>query len=231
MALQMYDLAGADPARRFSPFCWRIRMALAHKGLAVETIPWRFTEKERIAFSGQGLVPVLVDGDAVVSDSWTIACHLEDHYPDRPSLFGGEGGRAMARFIGAWTDGVVHPLVARCVVKDIHDVLAPADQPYFRDSREKRFGATLEAWQEGRDQHVLALRAALNPLRFTLGKQPFLGGEAPNYADYTVFGAFMWARNVSSFPLLVADDPVHAWRGRLLAAFDGLAGGSLGSDV
>ncbi len=33
MAITMYDLAGADPNRRFSPFCWRTKMALAHKGL------------------------------------------------------------------------------------------------------------------------------------------------------------------------------------------------------
>jgi hypothetical protein len=39
---------GEDTARRFSPFCWRIRVALAHKGLTVETIPWRFTEKAAI---------------------------------------------------------------------------------------------------------------------------------------------------------------------------------------
>ena len=54
MAIVMYDLAGADPALRFSPYCWRIRMALAHKGLPVETVPWRFTDKDAIAFSGQG---------------------------------------------------------------------------------------------------------------------------------------------------------------------------------
>jgi glutathione S-transferase len=231
MALTLYDLAAAEPERRFSPFCWRIRMALAHKGLAVETIPWRFSEKDRLAFSGQGLVPVLVDDGKVVSDSWAIACYLEDAYPDRPSLFGGEGGRGMARFIAAWTDGVLHPLVARCVVKDIHDVIAPEDQAYFRASREARFGVTLEAFVAGREQHVLALRQALNPLRFTLGKQEWLGGAGPNYADYTVFGAFMWARNVSAFRLLEEGDPVHAWRARLLAAFDGLAGRSLGYEV
>ena len=44
-AIRMYDLAGADPARRFSPYCWRIRMALAHKNLSVETIPWRYCDK------------------------------------------------------------------------------------------------------------------------------------------------------------------------------------------
>ena len=56
MAIKLYDLAGAETDRRFSPYCWRARMALAHKGLEVETIPWRFTEKDAIAFSGQGRV-------------------------------------------------------------------------------------------------------------------------------------------------------------------------------
>ena len=66
MALQLYDLAGAEPERRFSPYCWRTKLALMHKGLAFETIPWRFAEKDAIAFSGQGRVPVLVDGDRAV---------------------------------------------------------------------------------------------------------------------------------------------------------------------
>ncbi len=58
-------------------------MALKHKGLNAEEIPWRFTEKEAIAFSGQGLVPVLVDGDKVINDSWEIAHYLETTYSDR----------------------------------------------------------------------------------------------------------------------------------------------------
>ena len=231
MAIKLYDLAGANPDRRFSPFCWRIRMALAHKGLAVETLPWRFTDKPALAATGQGLVPVIEDAGAMIHDSWTIACHLEDAYPDHPSLFGGPGGRALARFIGAWTDSTVHLGVAKLVLKDIWEALDPKDQPYFRESREKRFGMSLEAVVANRDATVKDFRASLGPLRFTLGKQDFLGGAAPNYADYIVFGAFMWARNVSDFKLLEADDPVHAWRARLLAAFDGLAGHSLGYEV
>ena len=73
-----------------------------HKGLPFDTIPWRFTDKDAIAFSGQGRVPVLVDGDEVVSDSWTIATYLEDAYADRPSLFRGDGG---ARSHGLSTPG------------------------------------------------------------------------------------------------------------------------------
>ena len=58
MALRLYDLAGAELERRFSPYCWRIKLALMHKGLPFDTMPWRFTEKNAIAFSGQGRVPV-----------------------------------------------------------------------------------------------------------------------------------------------------------------------------
>ncbi|MGO9618568.1 MAG: glutathione S-transferase N-terminal domain-containing protein, partial [Bryobacteraceae bacterium] len=36
MSLILYDLAGADPARRFSPYCWRVRLAIEHKGLSVK---------------------------------------------------------------------------------------------------------------------------------------------------------------------------------------------------
>ena len=58
------------------------KMALAHKKLAVETIPWRFTDKAAIAFSGQERVPVLIDGERWVNDSWAIADYLETTYPD-----------------------------------------------------------------------------------------------------------------------------------------------------
>jgi len=57
MSLILYDLAAADPERRFSPYCWRVRLAFEHKGLQVETIPWRFTDKQAIAFSGRSRPP------------------------------------------------------------------------------------------------------------------------------------------------------------------------------
>ena len=49
MTIQFYDLAGTDENLRFSPFCWRVRMALAHKGLPYEPIPWRYSEKAKLA--------------------------------------------------------------------------------------------------------------------------------------------------------------------------------------
>lgn len=222
MAIVMHDLAGADPALRFSPYCWRTRMALAHKGLAVQTIPWRFTDKEALAFSGQGRVPVIRDGDRVVSDSWAIAEYLEDQYPERPSLFGGATGRAHARFINAWADAVMLGGIARLIVRDLLDVVAPRDVAYFRESREARFGITLEAVQQGRETRVTESRTALLPLRLVLSRQPWLGGEAPSYADYIIFGTLQWPRCASRFELLEGDDPIANWRERMLDLFDGL---------
>lgn len=220
MARKLYELCGVDPKRVFSPFCWRIRMALAHKGLEHETVPWRFTEKQVLSFAGSDKVPVLVDGDRIIADSWAIAQHLEDNYPEGPRLF---SDRGLTRFVGLWTDSVLHPGVAGLIVADVLAHLGPDDVAYFTESRVKRFGKPLDQVVAGREQRVAEFRRALYPLRNLLQEQPFLGGAAPDYADYTVFGAFQWARCVSAFALLEKDDAVHAWRERLLDAFGGLA--------
>ena len=228
--MQLYDLAGAEPDRRFSPYCWRIRLALAHKKLPVETIPWRFTEKAEIAASGQPLVPVLVDGERWIADSWTIANYLEDAYPNSPSLFGGPSGRSLTRYYSSFADGLVAAIFPFVALDILHHI-ADKDRDYFRASREKRVGTTLEAFVAGRDAKLPAFRSSLAPLRNTLKAQPFFGGEEPLYADYAVFGPLQWARCISPFALLEEGDPVKLWRDRLLDSFGGLARKSPAYDV
>src|SRR5260370_10868244 len=143
-ALKLFELVGTDNARPFSPFCWRTRMALAHKGLSAESIPWCFTEKHAIAPHQSEKVPVLLDGETSVVDSWVIANYLEDSYPDRPSLFGGEGGRAMARMLNWWGDIVVIGGRFPLFVPHSVDHLRPGDQAYFRPMREGRFRQPVE---------------------------------------------------------------------------------------
>ncbi len=221
MALTLYDLAGADPAIRFSPHCWRTRMALAHKGLEVDCVPWRFREKEAISFSGQGVVPVLVDGADTVVDSWDIAVHLDHRHPDRPHLFDREQSRAHALFLNHWTARVLHAGLIRHILLDIYSLIDEGDKAYFRESREKRFGMTLEEFAAGAE--LPAFRASLAPLRATLEAQDYLGGHAASYADYIVFGAFQWARVCSAKQLLEEGDPIGAWQERMLGLHDGLA--------
>jgi glutathione S-transferase len=231
MSLQLYELVGTDAKRPFSPYCWRTRMALAHKGLDHGSIPWRFTEKNAIAPHGSERVPVLLHGGKPVADSWAIANYLEDSFPERPSLFRGEGGRAGGRLINSWGDIAVVGGIFPLVVADIPAHLGPVDEEYFRRSREARLGRKLEDVAAERDKAVVAFRRSLEPMRLTLKSQPFLGGAAPNYPDYIVFGGFQWARAVSSFRLLEEDDPIYAWREKLLDAFGGLARKSPGFPV
>ncbi len=226
MSLTFYWLDGKD-GRRFSPFGWRSRMALAHKGLEPQIETVKFGEKEKVAFSGQKLVPVLVDGETVVADSWAIACYLDEAYPDRPALFGNDAARGEALFINSWCNQSVHPGLVPMIVRDILDHVWPEDVAYFRDSREKRFGTSLEEVQAGRDERVGAFRANLAPLRTTLAAQAHVGGQSPSYADYIVFGSFMWPRVVSDFQLLEAEDPIETWFQRMLDLHHGLGRAAL----
>ena len=78
---------------RFSTNVERVALALAHKGLEVESVEITYEDRSPVvAVSGQGLVPVLVDDDEVIPDSVRILRHLEARWPD-PPLF----PRARAR--------------------------------------------------------------------------------------------------------------------------------------
>lgn len=222
MAITFYDLCGKDGAR-FSPFGWRTRMALAHKGLDYELELVKFTDKAKIAFSGQKLVPVIRYGETVVADSFAIACFLEDAFPDKPSLFGGEAGRGMAKAFNGFVDRMVQPLIAPLIVADVFVCVDESCREYFRTSREQRFGTTLEGFQSKRDEKVAAFRTALEPIRLVVKDQPFIGGSAPTYADYILFGSMQWARLTSTFQLVEADDPIHAWFERVLDLHGGIA--------
>ena len=157
MTIRMFDLAGAEENRRFSPYCWRTKLALAHKGLPFETIPWRFIERDAIGAHGAKTVPVLLDGSTTVVDSWQIARYLDDRYRDRPALFGNDAAVGATLFMRQWTDRVVHLAMLRVLLLDIHRHLDPANQAYFRESREKRVPGEYEPrnpYADERDSRV-----------------------------------------------------------------------------
>lgn len=222
MTILLYDLVGEDQSRPFSPHCWKTTMSLAHKGLDFQRVPTPFTSVPEVEGGFSKTVPVIRDGDRLVADSFAIALYLDEAYPDRPSLFGGKGGEAMARFIERWSQLTIHPFANVAAMTDIHARLAPTDQAYFRESREQRYGKSLEEVSAPREEGLGAFRASLEPLRNMLTYQPFIGGESPLYPDYIVFGAFQWVRIMSPFQMLADDDPIGSWFERLLDLHGGL---------
>src|SRR6478752_1456553 len=219
MALIFHERVGLE-GRRISPFSWRIRYAFAHKGLQPTVVPTRFADVERIrALSGQHFVPIIEHDDVVVHDSWSIACYLEDRFPDSPSLFGGPAGRGAARLVNIWSDTVLGPAMRPLVYADFIRCIDPDDRAYFRGSREAQLGVTLEQFSADPAAAQPELARACAPLERTLSEQAFIAGAAPAYVDYIVFSVFQWARVGAPRDVLdgaIGMDATRAWRERMV---------------
>jgi len=220
MALTLYELGGRDD-RRYSLYSWRARYALAHKGLAPEYKPVRISDKAAIAFSKQDKVPILLDGDQVIHDSFRIAQHLEAHHGGAP-LFGDEVGKALSRFFNTWVDRTIVPRLAPLIAIDVTGILDDGDARHLRGVMEKAFGKSLEELAANREKDVVGLRRLLDPARAQLRAQPFISGSKPAYADYILLSPLQWARIVSPLPILEEGDALAAWRERMLDLYDGL---------
>ena len=134
-------------------------------------------------------------------------------------------------FVKLWAETVMNRVLVKFLLLDIHDSLTAKDKIYFRESREKLFGKTLEEIVEGREERLPNFQKLLTPLRLTLKKQDFVAGDSPGFSDYIVFGAFQWARCISDFSLLRSDDPIYEWRQKMLHLHNGLAGNAVGYSV
>ena len=81
----------------------RVALALAHKGLEVESVAVDPADRGPVrAVSGQDLVPVLVDGDTVIADSTRILEHLEARFPVPPLYPADPAERAQVRIFIDW---------------------------------------------------------------------------------------------------------------------------------
>jgi glutathione S-transferase len=220
MALTLYELGGLDD-RRYSLYSWRTRLALAGLGLAADYKPVRVSDKDAIAFSKQDKVPILIDGESVIHDSWRIAQHLEARYGG-DALFGGETGQALTRFVSSWVDRTIVPRLVPLLMIDVLGIVDEADGKHLRGVIEKAFGKTLEEMSANREHEIAGFRRLLDPVRASLRSQLFLSGSRAAYADYVLFSPFQWARIVSPFEVLEAGDPLIAWRERMLDLYDRL---------
>ena len=219
----LYERVGAGGCRP-SPYSWRIRFALAHKQLAANYVPVRFSDAGIVRrISGQHCVPVLVDRGDVVADSWAIADFLDRRYPARPPLFADVARKTMCRALHQWTEQVLVPPLHRLSVADFVGCVDPVDQRYYRESREAMLGVRLEEACGDRKTLHGEVEAAVATIERDFGAGRFFGGEAPDYADYIVFSVFQWIRAFSALELLSEESILHPWRSRMIGLYGGLA--------
>lgn len=219
--IQLWELKGKD-GRRYSLFSWRAKLALKHKDLPWESTPVLMSDKATIAFSGGKTVPIIKDGEIVVRDSWKIAEHLEERYPQK-SLFGGPIGHGVTQALNTWVDRTLVPAMMPVIVADIYERIDAADQPYFRQMFEGFLKSTLEEARARRAEFAKRLERVIEPWQAALKRQPFVCGAAPAYGDYILFSVFQWARITTPQDVLKDSDPLFAWRERILDLHDGFA--------
>jgi glutathione S-transferase len=91
----------------FSTNVERIALAAGHKGVAIEWIDVDPDDRSPVeAVSGQPLVPVLVDGGEVVSDSPVVLEWLEERFPEPPLYPRDAARRAEVRVFVDWFNRV-----------------------------------------------------------------------------------------------------------------------------
>jgi maleylacetoacetate isomerase len=107
---------------------FRVRIALALKGLSYEYLPVHLVKSEQLqppfnTLSASRLVPLLEDGEAVLSQSIAIIEYLEETHPEPPLMPKDALGRARVRALSLDIACEIHPLnnlrVLRYLVRDL----------------------------------------------------------------------------------------------------------------
>jgi glutathione S-transferase len=87
----------------FSTNVERVALAAGHKGVAIEWVDVDEDDRSPVEeISGQPLVPVLVDGDLVLTDSPRILEWLDERFPEPPLLPGDPARRAEVLVFCDW---------------------------------------------------------------------------------------------------------------------------------
>jgi glutathione S-transferase len=156
----------------FSTNCERVSLALAHKGLGVESVVIDYADRTQVEeVSGQGLVPVIDDDGVVVPDSTAILRHLEENYPD-PPLFPAEPARRaeMDVFLD-WFNGVW---------KSAPSAIEMELQMVGELEHEEADTRLIE--EEGE-----RMRASLDLFESMLAGRPYLMGDSVSAADFAAY--------------------------------------------
>ncbi len=220
MTIKLFELTGAKANQRFSPHCWKAHLALIHKGLSFDSIPVRYHEIETtLAFANYHLLPVLSDAEQVVTDSWNIACYLEEKYASQPSLFKSEAGKALAQSINHWCNTQLAQHIRPIILLSIYNIIDENDKEYFRKNREEKIGMSLEAFSEKAESAITSLNNELESIEEIISIQPYIGGDEPSYADICLFSTLLWISCVTDIEFLKQRRVVFEWYKRMLAKY------------
>jgi len=164
---------------------YRVRIALALKGLDYDYRSVHLTRDEQFnesyaAVSAARLVPLLKDGDAVLTQSLAIIEYLDETHPTPPLLPSDALGRARVRSLAYDIACEIHPLnnlrVLRYLVRDLK---------ISEDDKNRWYRHWVETGLETVERQLAAARNGR-----------FCHGDAPTLADITLVPQIFNARRV-----------------------------------
>ena len=148
---------------------YRVRIALALKGLDYDYMPVHLSKREQhgesyAAVSASRLVPLLKDGDAMLSQSLAIIEYLEETHPQPPLLPADPLGRARVRALAQDIACEIHPLNNLRVLRYlVHDLKVS------EDDKNRWYRHWVETGLEAVERQLAA-----QPARFCHGDSPTL---------------------------------------------------------
>ncbi len=163
---------------------YRVRIALALKGLAYDYKAVHVLKNEQFGPAYEGLsparlVPALVDGEQVLSQSLAIIEYLDETHPEPPLLPPGAAARARVRGIALDIACEIHPLNNLRVLRFLTDELKLAESDKDRWYRH---------WVE------TGLESVERRLHGVAGR--FCHGDAPTLADVVLVPQVFNARRM-----------------------------------
>lgn len=155
-----------------SPPSWMVQLALEEKGLSYrcETLDFAKGEHrtpEMLARNPRGTIPVLVDGERSIHETYAILAYLEFAYPT-PSLYP-QGKDAYARALVRFHES-----------SNLKDLGMKVFVALMRTPAEERKSEEIEAMKA-------ELFKELAYWESYLGEGSFLSGEGLSYADLSIF--------------------------------------------
>ncbi|KAF8965876.1 hypothetical protein BDZ97DRAFT_1810125 [Flammula alnicola] len=211
MTIIFYDIPSTRPGNAWSPNTWKTRYCLNFKGIPYKTewIEYPDIEEHCKKFGiletskntdgrPHYTLPAIHDPSTGVylADSFLIAEYLEKTYPT-PSLFPHNTLGLQTPFndtYGGQMDALWNFILpATCLV------LNPPSEEYFRRTREKLFGTTLEDLVPKGENAVVEwakYKDGLGKVDTWYAKSggPFLIGDAVSWADFVVAAYLIWLR-------------------------------------
>ena len=212
--LKLYDLSGKDDLR-FSPPCWNVKLCLKQNNIEFITIPVKFTDKDKIAFSNQKLVPILDYKDGFVCDSWNIINWLNENYPEK-KIFKNNSSKNFSYYLYLWTSRQLLPILFKIIAHEIPNVLDGKDVEYYLRTREERIKGPITKFVPLISSSIEEFRKTIDPIRKIIIKDGFISGKQPGIEDCIFFGNLKWVEICSRCELLEDEDPVNKWYKRLI---------------